>query len=77
MEHYFDLPVTYNDEELLIKGCLVTFAYNYKLFVMVNGQELVFEKDNDGQYHILPNQPAQLNIEHGLLEAIITPLKDL
>ncbi|WP_118976321.1 hypothetical protein [Taibaiella koreensis] len=53
MEHFFELPVNHNGEELLLKGRLVTFAYTYKFYVMVNGRELVFERDDSGEFRAL------------------------
>lgn len=48
MDHYFELPVSYNGKERNLKVRLVIFGYVYKFYIVVDGQELVFEKDNEG-----------------------------
>ncbi|WP_300600528.1 hypothetical protein [Niabella sp.] len=53
MEHFFELPVQYKSEELLLKGRLVTFAYSYKFYVVVNGHELTFERDDEQEFRVL------------------------
>ncbi|MFT4155174.1 hypothetical protein [Parafilimonas sp.] len=50
MEHYFNLPVSVNGEKQSFIGRLVTFGYVYKYYIIVDGQELVFEKDEEQQY---------------------------
>ena len=77
MEHYFDLPVEHKGEHLIFKGRLVTFAYTCKFYIVFNGQELVFEKDDEGQYRVLTEHTLQLNVERDLLDAIVFSLKNL
>ncbi len=53
MEHFFVLPVNYKGEALNIKSRLVTFGYVYKFYIIVNGSELVFEKDDEQNYRVI------------------------
>ena len=78
MEHYFDLPVKYKSEELNLKGRLSTFGYTYKFYIIVNGHELVFEKDDDGKYRVI-NETTELHktVDIELLKAIVSVLDGL
>lgn len=75
MEHYFELPVTYHGEERNFKGRLVTFGYVYKLYIIVDGRELVFEKDDEQQYRVLAeeadkNKPVDPHLMRAIIEAL-------
>lgn len=78
MEHYFEIPVEYKGEEQSFKGRLSTFGYTYKFFIIVNGHELVFEKDDDGKYRGI-NETNDLNktVDIELLKAIVFVLDGL
>jgi hypothetical protein len=78
MEHFFELPVTYKGEELNLKGRLVTFGYTYKFYVVLNGEEYIFERDDEHQYRMLSvennvNKP----IDKELIELVIRALENL
>jgi len=76
MEHFFELPVSYKDTELTLKGRLVTFAYSYKFFIIAEGKELVFERDDDQQFRVLSGAPGQgPELDPALLQAIIEVLE--
>jgi len=77
MEHFFELPVPYKGTELLLKGRLVTFAYTYKFYVVVNGHELIFERDDEHQFRVLNTQDRPVDIDSELIGQIITVLKKL
>jgi len=78
MEHFFELPVTYKGNDLLLNGRLVTFGYVYKFYIIVDGEEFVFERDDERQYRMLsegnitarPPDPA-------LISAIVDTLRSL
>ena len=75
MEHYFELPVAYKGEEHSFKGRLATFGYVYKFYIIVDGRELVFEKDDEGQYRELTEADDKAKpVDAGLLQAIIDAL---
>lgn len=78
MEHYFELPVTYDGHDQLFKGRLVTFGYDYKFYIVVEGEEIVFEKDDQGDFRAVGNSTItspKINVH--LLEAIVQSLQQL
>lgn len=78
MEHYFELPVTYKGEEHSFKGRLTTFGYVYKFYIVVGGRELVFEKDDEGEYRVLiEGDDKNRAVDPGLMQAIIDALAAL
>lgn len=78
MEHYFELPVVYQGKEQSFKGRLATFGYVYKFYIIVAGQELVFEKDEEGQYRVFASDEKKgRNIDPGLIRAVTATLDEL
>ncbi|MBV4358766.1 hypothetical protein [Pinibacter aurantiacus] len=78
MEHYFELPVNCEGQEQNFKGRLVTFGYDYKFYIVVAGEEIVFERDEHGYFHTISNPirtPDRNNTI--LLEAIVRSLQQL
>lgn len=74
----FEIPVTYKGQEYLFNGRLATFTYGYKFYVDVNGVEVVFERDDEGNLRaMLPDNTSDNSIEKGLIEAIIEVFKAL
>lgn len=78
MEHFFELPVTYKGEKLLLNGRLTTFAYTYKFYIIAQGNELVFERDDHHVYSAILLETTEVQpIEHELVEKIIEALERL
>ena len=78
MEHYFELPATYNGESRNFKGRLATFGYVYKFYIMVDSRELIFEKDDEGQCRVLMgNDDKNKAVDAGLMQAIMAALGKL
>jgi len=78
MEHQFELPVTYKGQEYLFNGRLATFTYGYKFFVDINGHEITFERDDEGELRaILPDFTSDSIVEKGLIEAVFNVFNDL
>lgn len=78
MEHYFELPVSYEGNEQLFKGRLVTFGYDYKFYIVVQGHEIVFESDEDGSYRaVTKSSDNKKPVDTKLLEAIILALHQI
>ncbi|PWN71287.1 hypothetical protein C1631_001295 [Chryseobacterium phosphatilyticum] len=74
----FEIPVTYKGQEYLFNGRLATFTYGYKFYVDVNGVEVIFERDDEGNLRaMLPDNTSDNSIEKGLIEAIIEVFKAL
>ncbi|AQW92918.1 MULTISPECIES: hypothetical protein [Elizabethkingia] len=78
MEHYFDLPVRYKNEDLIFRGRLHAFAYDYKFYIDINNQEIIFENDAAGSLRaVIPYNAKKLEIDQELLISIIDVLKNL
>lgn len=77
MEHHFELPVTYKDEEMTFTGRLVTFAYEYKFFVQVQGVEIVYEQDDEQHLRAVTYEhAADKQVDPGLIAAIALKLEE-
>lgn len=78
MEHYFEIPVNYEGEEQLLKGRLVTFGYDYKFYIVVKGEELVFEKDEQGDFRVINHSSMPTGgVDTKLVGAIVNGLQEL
>ena len=78
MEHYFELPINHNGEELLLNGRLVTFAFNYKYYIVINGRELIFEQDDEQNFRVIAAEPDQhVMVAPELIENIVAVLQEL
>jgi hypothetical protein len=74
----FEVPVMYKGKELLFNGKLATFSHGYKLYVDVDGTEVVIERDDHGDLRaLLPDLASEKTIDKGLIEAIIEVFKEL
>lgn len=68
----FELPVTYKGKDLLFNVRLATFTYGYKFYVEIEDNEVIFERDDEGNLRaIVPETTSGTVIEKGLIEAII------
>ena len=76
MEHFFELPVQYRNEGRKFQGRLVTFAYDYKCYVVVDGKEIVFQKDNDMTYKII-RETAEAVADPELLHSLVIAMNQL
>lgn len=76
MEHYFDLPIVHDGATQYLKGRLVTFAFDYKFYIIVGGQELTFEKDDHGQFRVINNN-TDIVCDDELLRSIVKALKEI
>ncbi|MCT3897362.1 hypothetical protein HZQ13_04545 [Elizabethkingia anophelis] len=77
VEDYFNLPVEYNNEELIFKIRLITFKYGYKFYININEQELIFENDDEGDLRVIvPNNNSTSNIDKNLVGAVIKLLRN-
>jgi len=56
-EEEFELPVVFDGQELILPGKFVQMGYTYKIFVEVNGQEIIFEPDEERNFRtVMENQ---------------------
>jgi hypothetical protein len=50
MEEQFELPLVYKGEQVLLKASLLVTRYTHKFNVDVNGQNIIFEPDEERNY---------------------------
>jgi hypothetical protein len=62
MEEFIDLPITYKGETIHFTAKILAYGYIYKLSVDVNGVEVLFEKDDQGEYRALLADP-EVNVK--------------
>lgn len=68
----FELPVTYKGKEELFNVKLATFTYGYKFYVNVNGNEVVFERDDEGNMRaMIQDTLSESKVEKELIAAIM------
>jgi hypothetical protein len=78
MEQNIELPVEYNGKEMIIDGRLVSFGYSYKLYMMINETEIIFEKDDSQQYRaLIEKDGSSKHVDSGLINAVIAVLNSL
>ncbi len=78
MEHFFNLPVTYDGVDYEFTGRLVTFGFTYKFHIMIEKKEIIFERDDDMNFRAINLHPENdARISKPLLEAVIAQLEKL
>lgn len=78
LEHYFELPVNCGGKDQNLKGRLVTFGYDYTFHIVVEGEEIVFEKDGLGDFQAASNTTKiSGKVSITLLAAIVQSLRQL
>lgn len=56
---------------------LVQLGYTYQLHIEVNGQVLIFEKDDASAYRVIGNSGEQKLVDKRLISSIISTLEAL
>ncbi|EHQ28732.1 hypothetical protein [Mucilaginibacter paludis] len=81
MDEVFQLPVSYQDEELELEARIMVQGYLYRIEVMVNGIPVLFEPDEERNYRALVSmEQLQVNqnaLDVGLLKAIASRLESI
>ncbi|ASE60964.1 hypothetical protein CRN76_06480 [Chryseobacterium indologenes] len=68
----FEIPVKYKGKELVFKGRLATFTYGYKLYVDIDGNEVAFERDDEGNLRALVQENSSNSpVDKELIQSII------
>lgn len=72
----FDLPVEYKNETLMLPAQLVQSGYTHAFKVEVNGQEVLFEPDEEGSYRAVV-KPEEMNesLKVDLLRAVAVAIE--
>ena len=72
MEDTFDIPVIYKGKDLLFTGQLLHLGYIHKIAIDVNGEQILLEKDDEGNYRaVLANIESQSKTDKDLIRAIV------
>ena len=80
MNEIFQLPVLYNGEEQLLDAQLLQYGYVHKFALRLNGQLVLFEPDEEGQYRAMIDYNDRENgvlHEPRLLAAIVQAIEKL
>lgn len=72
----FELPVTYNGEELLLPGRLLKYAYSYKIEVTVDGEKILFEPDEEGRWRGITEKRINKKINKTKIAAITKSIEE-
>lgn len=79
MDEDLMLPVTYRGAELAFPVKIVASGFGYRFAMLIDGVEVIIEKDDSGEYRALLNNHNQTGQEempeYGLLEAIVEVIK--
>lgn len=52
-EEQFDLPVKYKGGELMLPSRLVQMGYTFKVYVQIEGVEVIFEPDEERNFRAI------------------------
>ncbi len=75
MEHYFELPIAYDGAQHRFRARLTTFGYSYTFYVILDGKEWTFEKDEAHDIQLTcPKSNLNQMITEGLLSKIMEEL---
>lgn len=69
MEEAFELPVRYNNSDLLFSAALQTSQYSHRILVSLENEVLVFEPDEERNYRVI-TQNVEANTNISLVRAI-------
>jgi hypothetical protein len=78
MDEPFELPVLYNNKEMLLPAQLHQYGYSFKIEVEVNGTAIFFERDEDRNWRAMV-EPSEVEMNSyltkELLQAILTSIE--
>lgn len=69
-EEAFELPVMVNGEERLLSAKLVQLGYTYKIYVEVEGEQIIFEPDEERNLRAVMEGDTGKNVSVSLVRAI-------
>jgi len=78
MDNSFVIPVLYKGKEIEFDAKLLVFGYTHKIQVDVNGQEVLFEPDEEKNYRAMianPSKEKQTDVE--LLKIIAQTIESI
>ncbi len=77
MDETIMLPVAYQGEVHEFPLTIVPLGYTYQLHILVEGRNLIFEKDDQGEYRAIDTEQRQAAFSKGLVAAIVNTLQAL
>ena len=78
MDEPFIIPVQYKGIEREFEAKVQAWTYGFRLFVDVDGTEVIFERDNEGNYRaIVPPDQGSKTPDSALVQAIAGILQTL
>lgn len=76
MDESITIPLTFEGKEREFEARLQSWAYGYRIFVDVDGAELIIERDDEGIYRALVSPEHSGPLPKGqLVQAIIETLQ--
>jgi hypothetical protein len=70
MNDPFELPVIFNGKEMMFQSQLQQYGYVHKLKINVNGNEVMFEPDEERQYRAIVSPEAGEKIKQTDIELL-------
>ena len=70
MDETFELPVSYNNKEILLPAQLHQYGYTYKIEVEINGIPVFFEKDDERNWRALVEPSTMETSQHLKMEML-------
>lgn len=79
MNEPFYITVLYKGKEINLPAQLELLGYTYRFHVTVEGEEILLEKDEEGDYRAISRAGNKLNntIDTTMLQAIISAIKKI
>jgi hypothetical protein len=71
------LPVEYLGEIIELPLTIVTLGYTYQLHIKVQERNLIFEKDDEGEYRVIDMAGGSDTVSKSLVTAILATLQEL
>ena len=78
MSDHFELEINYRNTKHLFSGELAMLGYTHKIFMQVNGFDLVFEPDEERNYRVVVAEGQDAaKLDRELVQAILTELENV
>jgi hypothetical protein len=80
MDEEFDIPVTYNNQQLNFPARLLAYGYSYKIEVDLKGTKVLFEPDEERNWRALvayEEVQANKNMDRELLKAVAASIEEI
>lgn len=75
MAESFTLVVSYKDKEYHLNSELRVYGYTHKIAINIEGEEILFEPDEERNYRAVIPEGSKIKIDIGLIQAIAKALE--